>query len=393
MHELIGYAGGAMEDLYRLLGLSRRANGALIKSTYYRLAKRFHPDTNFGRENDRIREINHAYETLGDPANRASYDAFLRAQRAKARRLQFTMMATGIAAFATTLTIGFVWLQPAIHGKAPQPELIAATTTVIGKTRAPDTKSDCSESQQVDHSSGDAIDSPWPTSKECLSGARLAMERGVIDLLPADNSGLFDEGTHPRAISFNTLRSMQGHEVSPPTSWVVIGGRKRGFQLSYPADVFLAKGGGTADDNRLLVSVDGRALMRVYFVRSRTATTPSQVHTSLLATRYAGATLDYAARSEFWFVLSGTLGDEMFYERAIFSCDRQSFHGWLMTYPVAERQIYDALVKQINRTYHHSWSEDWRCAGAGAASIIGRTTPTQGRSSRFGEAACEVITP
>jgi hypothetical protein len=31
---------------------------ALVKSTYYRLAKRFHPDTNFGRENDRIREIN-----------------------------------------------------------------------------------------------------------------------------------------------------------------------------------------------------------------------------------------------------------------------------------------------------------------------------------------------
>ena len=46
-----------MEDLYRLLGLSRRANGALIKSTYYQLAKRFHPDTNFGHENGRIREI------------------------------------------------------------------------------------------------------------------------------------------------------------------------------------------------------------------------------------------------------------------------------------------------------------------------------------------------
>jgi curved DNA-binding protein CbpA len=371
MRELIGYAGGAMEDLYRLLGLSRRANGALIKSTYCRLAKRFHPDTNFGRENERIREINHAYETLGDPANRASYDALLRAQRAKTRRLRFTMVATGTAAFAATLTIGFVWLKPAIHGEAPQPELVAATTTAIGKTRVPDTMSDCSVSQQEDHLSGDAVDSRWPTSKECLSDARLAMERGLIDLLPADNSSQYDEGTHQKATSFNTIRAMQGHEVSPK-SWVVIGGRKRGFQLSYPADVFLAKGGGTADDNRLLVSVDGRALMRVYFVRNRMATTPSQVRTSLLATRYAGATLDHAVRSEFWFVLSGTLGDEMFYERVIFSCDRQSFHGWLMTYPVAERQIYDALVDQINRTYHHSWSEDWRCAGAGDASIIGQ---------------------
>ena len=114
--------------------------------------------------------------------------------------------------------------------------------------------------------------------------------------------------------------------------------------------------------------------MRVYFVRNRTATTPSQVRTSLLATRYAGATLDYVTGGEFWFALSGTLGDEMFYERVTFSCSRQAFHGWLMIYPVAERKVYEALVEQIDRTYRHSWSEDWRCAGAGAASIVGQYT-------------------
>ncbi len=50
-----------------------------------------------------------------------------------------------------------------------------------------------------------------------------------------------------------------------------------------------------------------------------------------------------------------------------------------MTYPVAERQIYDALVEQINRTYHHSWSEDWRCAGAEAANIIGQVGTDAGQ--------------
>jgi len=355
-----------MEDLYRLLGLSRRANAALIKSTYYRLAKRFHPDTNFGHESGRIREINHAYETLGDPANRASYDALLRAQRAKTRRL----VATGTAAFAATLATGFVWLQPVIHGTGSQAELIAATRTPFAEIRALGTRANCAVSQQVDHSSGDAIDNQRPTSKDCLPDVRLAKEGGSIDLLPADNTTSSDEGTRPRTISFNTIRPMQEHEVSPK-SWAVIGGRKRGLQLSYPTDVFLAKGGGIADDNHLLVSVDGRALMRVYFVRNRTATSPSQVRTSLLDTRYAGATLDYVSRGEFWFALSGRLGDEMFYERVTFSCNRQAFHGWLMTYPVAERQIYDALVEQINRTYHN-WSEDWRCAGAGAPTIVGQ---------------------
>jgi hypothetical protein len=61
------------------------------------------------------------------------------------------MVATGFAAFAATLTIGFVWLQPSVHGTPRQPEL-TATTATLSKTRASDTISDCS-SQQVDHSS------------------------------------------------------------------------------------------------------------------------------------------------------------------------------------------------------------------------------------------------
>ena len=46
--------------------------------------------------------------------------------------------------------------------------------------------------------------------------------------------------------------------------------------------------------------------------------------------------------------MSGTLGAEMFYERVSFSCDRRSVHGWLLTYPVAERQFYDKIVEDMH---------------------------------------------
>jgi hypothetical protein len=72
-----------------------------------------------------------------------------------------------------------------------------------------------------------------------------------------------------------------------------------------------------------------------------------------VAGRYAGATFDYAPQRDSWFVLSGTLGEEMFYERVTISCDRRSIHGWLLTYPVAERSFYDPIVEEIHRSYEY----------------------------------------
>ena len=55
--------------------------------------------------------------------------------------------------------------------------------------------------------------------------------------------------------------------------------------------------------------------------------------------RYSGATYDYFLQDSHLFVLSGTRGDDMFYERITFSCDGRSLHGWQLTYPVAECNV------------------------------------------------------
>jgi molecular chaperone DnaJ len=60
---------------YQTLDVQRDATQAEIKQAYRRLAKRFHPDTHSKTANhDRISQINAAYEVLGDPQNRKSYD-------------------------------------------------------------------------------------------------------------------------------------------------------------------------------------------------------------------------------------------------------------------------------------------------------------------------------
>jgi curved DNA-binding protein len=64
------------KDYYQTLGLGKTASGKEIKQAYRRLARKFHPDVNPGDKaaESRFKEINEAYEVLGDPEKRKKYD-------------------------------------------------------------------------------------------------------------------------------------------------------------------------------------------------------------------------------------------------------------------------------------------------------------------------------
>ena len=66
------------KDYYKTLGVSRSANEKEIKQAFRKLAKKHHPDAN---PNDpsaeaRFKELNEAYEVLGDKEKRQMYDQF-----------------------------------------------------------------------------------------------------------------------------------------------------------------------------------------------------------------------------------------------------------------------------------------------------------------------------
>ena len=65
------------KDYYSTLGVSKTASEKELKAAYRKLARKHHPDVNQGDKaaaESRIKEINEAYEVLGDPGKRKKYD-------------------------------------------------------------------------------------------------------------------------------------------------------------------------------------------------------------------------------------------------------------------------------------------------------------------------------
>ncbi|KAK4055056.1 Molecular chaperone (DnaJ super) [Microbotryomycetes sp. JL221] len=67
------------QDYYKLLGISKDASDAQIKSAYKKMALKYHPDrnpTNAEEASKKFKELSEAYEVLSDSNKRAIYDQY-----------------------------------------------------------------------------------------------------------------------------------------------------------------------------------------------------------------------------------------------------------------------------------------------------------------------------
>ena len=100
-------------DYYDILGLSKSASDSEIKSSYRKLAMKYHPDRNPGdkKAEEKFKEISESYEILKDPQKKAAYDQYGHAafSQGTVEELLEGFQDLGVVDFLIYLKICLVW--------------------------------------------------------------------------------------------------------------------------------------------------------------------------------------------------------------------------------------------------------------------------------------------
>jgi hypothetical protein len=82
--------------------------------------------------------------------------------------------------------------------------------------------------------------------------------------------------------------------------------------------------------------------------------TPSEFKRWLLANTDGYDEMTYVPRGRSWFVISGYRGDDIYYEKVMFSCAGRVVNVFAITYPKDLRRHYDPVVEQMEDSFRPS---------------------------------------
>ena len=336
-----------MSDAYTVLGVPVAADRGEIRAAYIDLAKRLHPDRNTGsmQAEQRLRDVNEAYALLKDPERRSTYDQLLQQSRGRARQQRKRAAAVMAASFALTTAIAGSLL------------FVAQLPPVADAMNA----SEYSEPARPTEVASFVFDS---TALAIVTEKAAGNEKPQMDLparetLPGSSTRTdaaeFAEGGEPRLATLQARTLTSWAPADPPLrhTWGTYQNDRFGFALDYPADLFMADDRALGDFWRLFVSHDSRARLLVTAGFNTRRLTPATYRQSMVNGLYRGASLEYAPLRKTWFVLAGSSGADMFYERVTFACDGRIIHRWRLTYPASERDHYSQIIERMHQGYKH----------------------------------------
>jgi|SRR5271170_6587957 len=131
-------------------------------------------------------------------------------------------------------------------------------------------------------------------------------------------------------------------------NWLTYQNDRYGTTIDYP-DQFKPEPPPDANDGRRFNSADG-AKFAVYASYALDSTL-ADIQEFTLKNLAPGAVVTYKTKGDNWFVISGTAGANIFYQRHLLSHGGQMSETFSMTYPAAAKQSYDAVVARMAKSF------------------------------------------
>lgn len=132
-------------------------------------------------------------------------------------------------------------------------------------------------------------------------------------------------------------------------NWLTYHNDRYGTTIDYP-DFFKAQRPPDNDDGRAFKSADG-AEFSVYASYNALDFDVAKFRDFIAKNLDPGAVVTYQAHGGNWFVVSGTKGANIFYERHTLSHDAQLTESFVISYPAALQQTYDPIVARMAKSF------------------------------------------
>ena len=123
-----------------------------------------------------------------------------------------------------------------------------------------------------------------------------------------------------------------------------------GFSYSYPVELF-AEVEGDRPSFRYFQSPGSEAKFMVGAWDSERGETPSHFKQWMLTNADGYEDITYQPRGRTWFVLSGHREDQIYYEKVIFSCGGRVVNVLAISYPEAQRGVFDEVVERMENSF------------------------------------------
>src|SRR6202451_306314 len=138
-------------------------------------------------------------------------------------------------------------------------------------------------------------------------------------------------------------------QTSGAGNWLTYQNDRYGTTIEYPG-FFKPEPPPDNDDGRRFKSADG-AEFAVFASYNALDFDIAGYLQDTLKNLDPGATVTYQAHADDWFVISGTKGDGIFYQRRLLSHGKEMTEGFVMSYPARIKQLYDPIVARMAKSF------------------------------------------